>query len=170
MISLKKSTHSPFDNILQKTWPSCPAGQFSLNLCPHWGACCLYCWCSCLSWDQAAGTKAVQERHKKLCAGPPPALLMHLSCSCCPWFWPEPCWRCACAWSTSWPADLTSDFPRLLQSLVTVPDLPSSPCLGTVGLTFFYEDTVLPPCHYPSSCLPSLGSSLLLLLPEKMNP
>lgn len=42
----------------------------------------------------------------------PLALFMHLSCSCCPWSWPKPCWRYSCAWPSSWPADLASDLPR----------------------------------------------------------
>lgn len=72
-----------------------------------------------LSWDQASGKEAVQKRHKKLCEGLPSFThafklwLFSLALA-------EPCWRCACAWPTSSPPDLTSDFSGLLQSLVTI--------------------------------------------------
>jgi len=53
-------------------------------------------------------------------SGPPPALLMHLSCSCCPHSWPELRLRYACAWPSfdlmTWPQTL----PGLCATLVTL--------------------------------------------------
>lgn len=105
----------------RRMWPSCPAAQSFSTSAPQRGLLPVLLASpdtmqlgQKLSWEQASKKKNLCSSDIKILSRPAPALLMHLSCSCFPWFWPEPCWRCASAWPTSWPPDLTSDFSGLL--------------------------------------------------------